>query len=74
MLFIRKLIKRVRHQESEFINNRVSETIPEVKCKLGQVVSSSALYYFFQKCTLEIKHFIDKKVYEKICEERKGIL
>ena len=37
MFFIRKLIKRERHQESEFINNRVSETVPEVKCKPGQV-------------------------------------
>ena len=32
-----------------------------------------ALDYFFRKCTLEVKHSIDKKVYEKICEERKGI-
>ena len=53
-----------RHQESEFINNSLSERAPEAKCKPGQVVSFSdadikgALNYFFRKCTLEIKHLI----------------
>ena len=36
--------------------------------------NKGALDYFFRKCVLEIKHFIVKKVYEKICEERKGII
>ena len=54
--------------------------VTEVICKLGQVVSLSdvdikcTLDYFFRKCTSAIKHFLDKNVYEKISEERKGIL
>ena len=33
-----------------------------------------ALNYFYRKCTLEVKHFVDKKSYEKISVEKDGIL
>ena len=33
-----------------------------------------ALDYFYRKSTLEIKHFAEKRVYEKISEEKDGIL
>ena len=33
-----------------------------------------ALNYFYRKCTLEVKHFVDKKSYEKISIEKNGIL
>ena len=54
--------------------------VTELKCKPGQVINLTsadikcALDCFFRKCTLEIKHFLKKKVYEKISEERNGIL
>ena len=33
-----------------------------------------ALNYFYRKCTLEVKHFADKKSYEDISVEKNGIL
>ena len=54
--------------------------VAELKCKPGQVVSLTeedikfASDYFYKKCTLEIKRFLDKKFYEKISEEKDGIL
>ena len=54
--------------------------ITEIRCKPGMVVNLTdldiklALDYFYRKSTLEIKHFADKKVYEKISVEKDGIL
>ena len=51
-----------------------------VACPPGLVICLSdediaqALNYFFKKCTLEVRHFVDKKVYEKISEEKDEIL
>ena len=107
MLFIRKLINKVRPQKDEvtvaevsrivvpkelsdgqyivttgscFTVVNVADKVTELKCKPGMVVSLSdtdieyALNYFFRKCTSEIKHFLDKKIYEKISQEKNGIL
>ena len=51
-----------------------------VSCQPGLVVPLTdedlilALNYFYQKSTLEVKHFVDKKVFEKISVEKDGIL
>ena len=50
------------------------------QCKPGLVVSLSehdlktALHYFFRKATQEIKHFLDKRSYQKISKEIDGVL
>ena len=50
------------------------------QCKPGLVVSLSeddlktALDYFFRKATQEIKHFLDKRSYQKISKEIDGVL
>ena len=61
------------------VKNNAGE-VTEFKCKPGIVINLTdvdiqvALDYFYRKSTLEIKHFSDKKVYEKISEEKDGIL
>ena len=61
------------------VTSRVGE-LSYVSCKPGLVVCldkediSLALNYFFKKCTLEVKQFTSKKLYEKISEERDEIL
>ena len=51
-----------------------------VSCQPGLVVCLDeediilALKYFFKKCTLEVKQFTSKKLYEKISEEKDEIL
>ena len=53
---------------------------PNTQCKPGLVVSLSeddlktALDYFFRKATQEIKHFLDKRSYQKISKEIDGVL
>ena len=54
--------------------------VTQVSCPPGLVVCVSdedislSLQYYFKKCTSEVKHFVDKKEYEKISVEKDGIL
>ena len=54
--------------------------VTQVSCPPGLVVCVSdedislSLQYYFKKCTSEVKHFVNKKEYEKISVEKDGIL
>jgi hypothetical protein len=51
-----------------------------LQCKQGMVVEITdedmrfSMDYFYQKSTQEVKHFVDKKVYQKISKEVNGVL
>ena len=47
---------------------------PGLVVHLSEEDLNLALNYFYRKCTLEVKHFVDKKSYEKISVEKEGIL
>ena len=52
----------------------------EIQCKQGQVIIlheddiKESFDYFYRKSTLEIKHFLHKKDYNDIADEKNGIL
>ena len=54
--------------------------VSQIACTPGRVVCLSdedislSLRYYFRKCTSEVKHFVDKKEYEKVSVEEDQVL